>query len=182
MMVGTPIKNQRDAALDAREDEIFDWIENGDTLYDIARRAGVHRGALTRWLNRTEERTERFARARARAADNIADDARRDADELVKRAELGMADKVDAAAVKLATDVKRWTAGVWNRDRYGEQRGPSVTINLAGLHLDALRQAQAALRPAERAAEALPRADVIDVEASDVRDAAPQPLRLEDLL
>lgn len=65
MMAGTPIQNERDAALDAREDEIFDWIENGDTLYDIARRAGVHRGALTRWLNKTEERTERFARARA---------------------------------------------------------------------------------------------------------------------
>lgn len=178
-MAGTPIKNERDAALNAREDEIFDWIENGDTLYDIARRAGVHRGALTRWLNRTEARTERFARARARAADNIADDARRDTDELVKRAACGQADKVEVAAAKLATDVKRWTAGIWNRDRYGEQRG-AVTVNLAVLHLDALRQPTAALRPAERAVEALP--DVTDVEALPVADTAPQPVRLEDLL
>lgn len=177
-MAGSPQKREQRERLDAAEDEIIELLATTATLNEIASRYGVSRGVLSRWMEH-ERRADACARARARAADAIAERAVERAQETYNRAGLGFADKVEVAAAKLATDVDRWIAGIWNRDKYGEQRG-AVTVNLAVLHLDALRQPTAALRPAERAVEALP--DVTDVEALPVADAAPQPVRLEDLL
>jgi hypothetical protein len=60
----------------------------------------------------------------------------------------------EVAAAKLRIETRRHLAGVWNRDQYGEQKGPQVQVNIGALHLDALRQAASVVEAVEIAPEA----------------------------
>ncbi|MEX3555202.1 MAG: hypothetical protein VB131_00740 [Burkholderia gladioli] len=163
-MAGSPIKAAKDAKLDAVEEKVFEMVESGMPLYDISRAVRSDRGALSRWLNKTPERAQRYAGARARAADHVAEDAACVAQETFERAREGKADKSEVAAAKLVTEVKRWTAGIWNRDKYGDQQA-AVTVNVGVLHLDALRQSQAVLSRPGGIVDALPAPRVIEPDA-----------------
>lgn len=77
-------------------------------------------------------------------------------------AEFALADPVRVAEMRIKA--RQWTAGKLDKETYGEQKGAAVTVNIAGLHLDALRRqppgsAQAALDVIEGELVELPRLD-----------------------
>lgn len=83
-------------------------------------------------------------------------------------AEFALVDPLRSAEQRIK--VRQHLAARLNRDDYGEQqRGAQVTVNIAGLHLDALRRAPAALEH-----------DVIE---GEIVQALPPPVvKLDDIL
>ncbi|HJQ13064.1 MAG TPA: hypothetical protein VJ840_18675 [Gemmatimonadaceae bacterium] len=169
------------AMLDMIADDIEQWLTEGQSIRSISVRCSdkcetlIPEPVLTRWLD-TDERRAMLTRARTRAADRKAEGAVDRSTDLVRDVALGLRGKEDIAAAKLANDTDRWIAGVWNRERYGEQTAAGVTINVTTLHLDSLRVAAAPERPGELGhGRAKLMGDVVDVEAKPV-------ISLSDLL
>ena len=178
-MAGTPVKAEKMARLDAAEAEIFDRLEAGDSLAKICALHDVGIRLLRAWLNKTEERSTAYAHARERAADAKAEGTADAAAGLLFRAREGLADQVEVSATKLAIESDRWLAGVWNRERYGERQQAGVTVNLVGLHLDALRRPETVVLPVPEPVAAIP-APGADREPEPT--TAQLPLSLDDLI
>ena len=174
-MAGKPFTAERLEWLDANADAVMEMVANGDSMRRIALRltdkAEMHfsERVLMLWAD-TDERRSAFAAARAQAADSKAEGAVDRSTDLVRDVALGLKGKEDIAAAKLANDTDRWIAGVWNRERYGEQSAAAVTINVTSLHLDSLRTIQAPERPAELGHGRAKLVDVQDVEAITLSD------------
>jgi hypothetical protein len=132
-------------------DMIFERIGSGEMLYRIAATLGVGRTALAEWLDASPERQTRLKRARERSASALAEQTIEIADNGATVTAPGDPQESDPARDKLRIQTRQWLASRWDRETYGEQKGPQVTINLATLHLDALRQQKA---PAARVIEA----------------------------
>jgi transcriptional regulator with XRE-family HTH domain len=164
--------------LDGHADYIFQQLEEGKLQKDIADSLGVMRSSLARWLNANQERKQLLSESRAHASDGLAEEMLTIADEA---ANAGAAHEV--AAAKLRIETRARIAGVWNREKYGEQKAGQVVVNIGALHLDALRQASQALHVAEErpqlgsVAAALQSSEsgIVDVEARLV----PEPVRDE---
>lgn len=165
-MAGQPITNARYAMLDANADYIMELLEEGQSLKTISVRLTdkleepISHAMVGKWCQQAENE-QRVTRARAIAADSRAESVLDRSDTLVRDVALGIKGKEDIAAARLANDADQWIAGVWNRQRYGQQNAASVTVNIGQLHMEALRQAPAiaAVRPPE-----LEAFDVEDVE------------------
>ena len=175
-MPGQPFTQDRLAMLDIDEDAVIEMIASGQSLERIALRltdkyeTHIPRPLLAQWADRDDNRRRRIADARARAADCKAEGAVDRATDLVRDVALGLRGKEDIAAAKLANETDRWIAGVWNREKYGEQTQAGVTINVTTLHLDSLRVAAAPERPAELGHGRAKLVDVTDVEAITLSD------------
>ena len=162
--------------LDIDEDAVIEMIASGQSLERIALRltdkyeTHIPRPLLAQWADSDENRCRRIADARARAADAKAEGAVDRATDLVRDVALGLKGKEDIAAAKLANDMDKWIAGVWNRDKYGEQTSAAVTVNVTTLHLDSLRAIAAPDRPAELGHGRAKLVDVTDVEAITLSD------------
>lgn len=102
--------------------------EQGLGIDAIAAELKIPRGAITKWLDEPEH-AELFTRARARAADHLAQQA------------LEISDQSDGevARDRLRVDTRKWLASKWNAAQYGDQKGVQVNLNLADLHLQAVR-------------------------------------------
>jgi hypothetical protein len=180
-MAGKPLQTERLAMLDANADYILELFEAGESMKRIAMRVSdkleepISESLIGRWSQKAEN-AQRVTDARVRAADAKAEHVVESAETLVRNVRLGLADRDDIAATRHEAETQRWIAGVWNRDKYGQQTAAQVTVNVGAIHLDSLRQAPAvaAARPPELAAF-----DVVDVEA---REVEPAPRTLADLL
>lgn len=178
-MAGKPFTAERLEALDAIADDVLEMVEKGESMRRIALRLTdklemhISERVLMLWAD-TDQRRAAFAGARARAADAKAEGAVDRATDLVRDVALGLKGKEDIAAAKLASDMDKWIAGVWNREKYGEQTAAGVTINVTSLHLDSLRMLEAPARPAElahgRARLVEQTADVVDVVPTQLSD------------
>lgn len=174
-MAGKPFTAERLEALDGIADDVLELVEKGDSLRRIALRLTdklemhISERVLMLWAD-TDERRNAFAAARARGADARAEGAVDRAQDLVRDVALGLRGKEDIQAAKLASDMDRWIAGVWNREKYGEQTQAGVTINVTTLHLDSLRVAAAPERPAELGHGRAKLVDVTDVECTQLSD------------
>lgn len=115
-------------------DYIMEQVADAVTLYNIAKQFDVTRSALTDWIEASPDRSERLKRARAQRATTHAERA-------LQIAEGGLDPSlpITDAARKNAITTHLWAASRLDRKQYGEQKGPDITINLATLHLDALR-------------------------------------------
>lgn len=107
---------------------MFELLEQGVGIETTAERLGITRAAMIAFVE-TPERAERVARARARAADYLAQEALTIADELTG----------EVARDRLRVDTRKWLAGKWNPTTYGDMKQPQVQINVAELHLAAVR-------------------------------------------
>ena len=176
MMAGKPFTQERLEAMDTIADDILEMVSKGESMRRIALRLTdklemhISERVLMLWAD-TDERRGAFAQARARAADSKAEGAVDRATDLVRDVALGLKGKEDIAAAKLANDTDKWIAGVWNREKYGEQNAAAVTINVTSLHLDSLRMLEAPARPAELAhGRARLVGDVVDVVPTQLSD------------
>jgi hypothetical protein len=155
-VAGQPRKRAMILALDQRTrihfeddehtslDYVDQWISGGGTLIQLAREieeddsaaAGLLAQHITRYLHSI------FGEAAVTARIQLA--RQRGAHALVEK-NLDTADTVkgkdDVPAAKLQIDTRAWLAGKWNRPELGESKaGVNVQINVAQLHVDAMRK------------------------------------------
>jgi hypothetical protein len=105
-------------------------VTEGKTLISLADELGVSRQIISGLLN-SEEHLEALRNARKMAASVLAEES------------IDIADSATPESVqvdKLRVETRRWTASKWDREVFGEIRGPVVQISLAQLHIDALRR------------------------------------------
>ncbi len=153
-MAGRPLRTSDLAALNnltpVRIATIMEHLDDGLTLGEVARRAGVGRGALTEWLEQDVSRAQHYIRARTRAASKLAEDtiaiadggfgvpASADSGAVVGDGggaggsgkdgagngsclpAAGGAQTSDAARDKLRIQARQWLAARWDRKTYGE--------------------------------------------------------------
>ncbi|MCO4879044.1 hypothetical protein [Paraburkholderia caribensis] len=162
-MAGSPVKRARLEALDELEETIFALLEDGKTLIEVAATAQCSRPFLSKWLERTPDRSERYRKAREQAAHALADDIQTTTDNVLQRAIEGKASKIEVAAAKLSTDTKKWTAGIWNgKYRENGQTNVAVNLDMGSLFLQAMR------KPVQR-----PETTVIDMRSEEATDVIP---------
>jgi hypothetical protein len=125
-------------------DYVVAWTEEGGTLVKLAAEIAedvreckdLTSGQISTYLRSVFGEAQvkpRLDLARARGAHALAEK-NLEATQLVKF-------KDDVPAAKLKSDQVAWIAGKWNRPDFGEPRaGMNVNINIAQLHLDAMRQ------------------------------------------
>lgn len=134
-------------------DFVCSWQEQGRTLNSLARQIAAKLDIaldpenITRWLYRAFDRetvVRRLAEAREAGAYALVDQALDDAEQIKH--------KDQAPVVRVRNDARFWTAQRFNRRELGDPKpGVSVTLNVASLHLDAMRQ-----RSTERVSEVEP--------------------------
>ena len=114
-------------------DPILERVADGDTIRTISLDLGCTRCALNDWLNEEPERRALYRAARAASAAALAD------------AALDIADasrETGTSKARLQIETRQWLAGVYNREDFGVNKQPGVTVNIGSLHLDSLRQSQ----------------------------------------
>jgi hypothetical protein len=113
------------------ESYVMEQVASGRTLQSIADEIGVSRPILSMWAN-AAPRKDALAHAKRLAASALAEQG------------LGIVDAVsdpaEVPAAKLRSDFRKWMASRLSSEEWGDQRGPTVAIQLNALHLDALRQ------------------------------------------
>ncbi len=111
---------------------IFDRIAAGETLASIAKDYGCSRSWLSRLLNEDEQRKALLQVAKREGAAAHVEEALRLVDEApVERDALQKA--------RLQVEHRRWMAGVYDREQFGDAAIPDVQINIGEIHLAALR-------------------------------------------
>jgi AraC-like DNA-binding protein len=115
-----------------------DYIADGGTIARLAEEMGCSRTYLSRHLNAQPEYRSVITEARAEYADKLADEALEIADDM---ATLDDVTREQIAVAKERIDVRKWLAAVNSPDRFRQNNnGPSVTININQLHLEALKK------------------------------------------
>jgi hypothetical protein len=130
-MAGKKITQVSHAKINAfGEDEVMGAIANGETLTRLAERIGVSRPLLSAWCNKPQ-RVDKYAHAKRAAASALVDESL----QIVDAAEI---DTVQVA--ELRADTRKWIASRLDRQTWGDDKGPTVAIQINDLHLGALRQ------------------------------------------
>lgn len=131
-MPGRP-KMRADIALlnEMGKAKVEEMLETAMPLETICKELKVSKRALYEWLDAPEQ-AGLFSRARARAADHLAVETLAIADEVP-------AEAAEIQRARLRTDTRKWLASKWNQAQYGDSKGVQVNINLADLHLQAVK-------------------------------------------
>lgn len=112
---------------------IIERIMNGDRMADIAATFGVSRTFMVGVLRKDPERAKLVDEARKAAAEMMAEDA------------VALADAIDEdrpfadRKARHQIEVRKWIAGKWNPEKYGESKAPLLQINANVQFLDALK-------------------------------------------
>lgn len=171
-MAGQPKRRAMVAELERRTREEFgeeggthldyveQWLESGRTLYSLAQSIGgtigmqVMYATLKRHIDSiAADAGDRIIHARASGAHALVEQS-------IGISNGRMSQPIDAQRAKLRADTRLRVAALWNRDEFGQKPGVGVTINVNGLHLDALTH-----RPPQVAIVAAPLAITSDIDA-----------------
>ena len=136
-MAGTPFKR----ALFKKIKEqggwtwVFERIASGDTVLAIATDLGCSRSFLNGLLRTDPKRREIYEAARKESAEALIEKSALEADNVG-------ADRDEIQRARLRIEERRYRAGVYDREQFGEQTKSvgGVVVNIGQLHLDALRQ------------------------------------------
>jgi AraC-like DNA-binding protein len=139
-MAGRALKKRLLAEIEERggPEYVRDYIAAGGTILDLANELGCSRTYLSRHLNANEAYRPMIDEARREQADTLAEEALQIADEL---ADTDGLTREHIAVAKERIDVRKWLATVNHPDRYQQNKaGPTITLNINQLHLDALKK------------------------------------------
>jgi hypothetical protein len=139
-MAGKALRKRLFAEIEARggAEYLQEYIAEGGTVLDLATELGCSRTYLSRHLNANADYKAALDEARRENADKLADEALQIADALADATEIT---REDIAVAKERIDVRKWLATVNHPDRYQQNKGgPTITLNINALHLDALRK------------------------------------------
>jgi len=119
---------------------IFVRIASGETLAAIAKDYGCSRSWLSRLLNEDEQRRALLQIAKREGAAAHVEEALRLVDESpVERDAL--------QKTRLQVEHRRWMAGVYDREQFGEAATTEVTLNIPQLHVEAMLLRHRAVTP-----------------------------------
>ena len=139
-MAGKALRKKLLAEIDTRggPEWLQDYIAEGGKISDLATELGCSRSYLSRHLNAHPDYKAVIVEARSEYADKLADEALDIADGM---AEIGKITREQVAVAKERIDVRKWLASVNDPNRFRQNNnGPSVTININQLHLEALKK------------------------------------------
>lgn len=129
------------ASTETHADYALLWLANGGTIFSLAESiAGAKgirlmRATLDVYLRKIEPEWETKSRnARVRGSHSMVEHA----DALADTADTLDKDNVPGAKLKIDTKLK--VAAMFNRDEFGERKGNTLVVNVANLHLDAMRR------------------------------------------
>lgn len=138
-MAGRALKKRLLAEIEDRggPEYVGEYIATGGTILDLANELGCSRTYLSRHLNAHEDYRPVIDQARREQADTLAEEALGIADGLAE----DVRTKEQIAIAKERIDVRKWLASVNHPDRYQQNKnGPTITLNINQLHLDALKK------------------------------------------
>lgn len=164
-MAGTPKRRAELALLKEKLEELCELLAAGRTDKQALKELGLNgTGALYRLQEEDSAAMERLARARRVGATAMASETIDIADELELNA---LADPVRVANARISS--RQWLAARRNREELGDSPKVAVQLNIADMHLTALKV------PAQ--------AQVIDVEVLPAPQEQPaEPGSLDELL
>lgn len=133
-MAGAPVKRAMIKDIESRggEEWVLGMIANGETVASISRQLKVSRELLDRWLNTDPKRKEKLAVARKQMAYSIAD-------EILEIADTTEETHEAIAKARLRTETRKWLAGRYAPEVFGEQKATSINLSIGDLHLQALK-------------------------------------------
>lgn len=115
-----------------------DYIATGGTILSLAEELGCSRSYLSRHLNAEDEYRAVILEGRREHAETLAEEALSIADQM---ATVSGITREQVAVAKERIDVRKWLASVNSPDRFRQNNGgPTVTININQLHLEALKK------------------------------------------
>jgi hypothetical protein len=154
------------AEIDGRATDYLDWplaqVAGGLTITALAEKMAVpeymgescSRPWISFVLQRGPNGRERVKAARHSAADVLAEEA-------LAISNRPVSSTAEASQARLQVDVRKWLAGVQNRDDYGDKPQVQVTLDIGALHLSTLRK-RAAIEA--RTVPQIQSGDVVDAE------------------
>lgn len=134
---------------------LIDDLAGGLTFSDVAKRLGMTRGTLRKWVASLPHDTQQAilaadgqgASAMVEESKQIADDTAADIRQMTKPMYVDgqyVTDLVDAnailAAEKVRIHVRQWMAERKDKETWGAKSQNDITINLSAVHLDVLRR------------------------------------------
>ena len=165
-MAGKPLRKKilTDVAQRGGAEYLFDELASGKTMTKLAENYGCSREYFSKTIHGVPEYAAVIGKAKNAAADALVEEG------------LGMVDALDGgsstqeiAATREKVQWRKFMAGSYNQERYGNRPQTNVTISVSDMHLDALRKVNsdiAAIDAEDREREAL----AIDAEYEDVSD------------
>lgn len=162
-MAGTPKRRAELAKLRAGLEEFCELLLAGKTDKQACAEFGVNVGVLYKLMQEDADAAASLARARKAGAIAMASETVDIADELELHI---LADPVKVANARIST--RQWLAARRNREELGDSPKVAVQLNIADMHLTALK----APAPAQ----------VIDVQVLPAPQEQPKPESLDDLL
>ena len=132
---------------------LYDEIASGKTMTQLAVEYGCSRQYLSTSVNTVPEYVAILGKARGDAADALVDQGLDMVDALD-----GLSTSAEIAATREKVQWRKFMAGSYNQDRYGNRPQTNVTISVSDMHLDALRKVNsdiAAIDAEDRQREAL---------------------------
>lgn len=133
---------------------VCERIAGGAKVSVACEKEGISWKALWNWKEENDAFQQQYRRAQRAAALLHVEQA-------VREAEAATPETVQVA--KLRTDLHLRLAGMKDREEYGERQAQKVQVNIAQLHIEALKAAQPAVR------QIAPPEIVVDAEPADER-------------
>ena len=106
--------------------KVMNWVLEGDSPKDIAKKVGVTHADLWRWITEDEDRYKEYQRMLEGTADDIAWESLRIADD---------SSDENVANKKLRVETRHKLASKWDRQRYGEQTNVKMSGNVSLISL-----------------------------------------------
>ena len=145
-------------------DYLFEEIASGKTITELAKEYGCNRQYLSTTINNVPEYSQALSKARQEAADALVEQGLTMVDELD-----GGSSSSEIAATREKVQWRKFMAGSYNQERYGNRPQTNVTISVGDMHLDALRKVNSDLAAIDRE-DREREAKTIDADYEDVSD------------
>ena len=145
-------------------DYLFEEIASGNTITKLAKDFGCNRQYLSTTINNIPEYSQALSKARQEAADALVEQGLTMVDELD-----GGSSSSEIAATREKVQWRKFMAGSYNQERYGNRPQTNVTISVGDMHLDALRKVNSDLAAIDRE-DREREAKTIDADYEDVSD------------
>ena len=143
---------------------LYEEIASGKTITQLAAGYGCSRQYLSTSINTVPEYVAILGRARSDAADALVDQGLDMVDSLD-----GLSTSAEIASTREKVQWRKFMAGSYNQDRYGNRPQTNVTVSISDMHLDALRKVNsdiAAIDAEDRQREAL----TIEADYEELKD------------
>ena len=139
------------------EQYVLEFIGDGGSVKALADDLGCSRSYLSGCLNKRPEYRAALEEGRSMQADTLAEQSMAIVDDMAMKGEYK---SEDVALARERIAVRKWLAALNNPDRFAP-KDKGVTINVANLHLDALKKVTAELK------DVTPKAQEIEYDSGD---------------